>query len=168
MKRIYLLLIMAVMTMAMSAQSIIGNWQSEDIDDGSAKGFITMDFSSNFLKITFDMTTSDADMGSIHFAVSVNGSYTINDNNIIFAVDKNSIDFRIIETNFSEAIRQAMALDPSIGQQIENMLKTAVTDEKDGLTSVFDKNESMTVTELTDNTMQIVSGSETYNMHRLK
>lgn len=167
MRKLSFILLMVIAAMTASAQSLVGNWKADINDNEVQNGCMFMDFSkNNMLKITFDMTMSSPEVGSIRFALSIKGPYSLDENKISFKAYKSSVDFQILERHFTPDLQAALSMDPSIGKMIDDEMRKVILDEKEGLGSVFNDVENMTIIELTDKTLKVQSGQETYNMQR--
>ena len=171
MRKLSFILLMVIAAMTASAQSLVGNWKADINDNEVQNGCMFMDFSkNNMLKITFDMTMSSPEVGSIRFALSIKGPYSLDENKISFKAYKSSVDFQILERHFTPDLQAALSMDPSIGITlflwISREMRKVILDEKEGLGSVFNDVENMTIIELTDKTLKVQSGLETYNMQR--
>ena len=113
--------------MGMSAQSIVGTWADEPEKDESGQ---TEQVILNIGQKTFEMNilvdSSDEETGTVIVSVSLPGTYTCKDSQLVVALDTEHADAKIEKMEFTKEIQAVFDEMPEMKTMIDNKMAEMV------------------------------------------
>ena len=150
-KKILLLMVALMAVMGMSAQSIVGTWADEPEKDESGQ---TEQIILNIGKKTFEMVIlvddSDEQTGTVIVSVSLPGTYTCKDNQLIVALDTEHADAKIEKMEFTKEIQAVFDEMPEMKTMIDNKMAEMVTGLGKSLKEEYGNSITFDIIEQTD------------------
>ncbi len=165
MKKIILLSMMLVATISMSAQSIVGKWNTKDND---SKMDITFNFKANGnMEMEISIQEFDKEVGTINIAMIFGGTYTKTNTTLSLRLDKDNVKINIPYIDWSDEIKAMIKENPEAESYIMSEVTKAMEESKSEMTSDFDDVEEMTIVSLSQNTLELKSGDDIQTFKRV-
>ena len=150
-KRILLLMVALMTVMGISAQSIVGTWADEPEKDESGQ---TEQVILNIGQKTFEMNilvdSSDEETGTVIVSVSLPGTYTCKDSQLVVALDTEHADAKIEKMEFTKEIQAVFDEMPEMKTMIDNKMAEMVTGLGKSLKEEYGNSITFDIIEQTD------------------
>ena len=150
-KRILLLMVALMALTGMSAQSIVGTWADEPEKDESGQ---TEQVILNIGQKTFEMNilvdSSDEETGTVIVSVSLPGTYTCKDSQLVVALDTEHADAKIEKMEFTKEIQAVFDEMPEMKTMIDNKMAEMVNGLGASLKQQYGSSITFDIIELTD------------------
>ena len=150
-KRILLLMVALMAVTGMSAQSIVGTWADEPEKDESGQ---TEQVILNIGQKTFEMNilvdSSDEETGTVIVSVSLPGTYTCKDSQLVVALDTEHADAKIEKMEFTKEIQAVFDEMPEMKTMIDNKMAEMVNGLGASLKQQYGNSITFEIIELTD------------------
>lgn len=135
----------------MSAQSIVGTWADEPEKDESGQ---TEQVILNIGQKTFEMNilvdSSDEETGTVIVSVSLPGTYTCKDSQLVVALDTEHADAKIEKMEFTKEIQAVFDEMPEMKTMIDNKMAEMVNGLGASLKQQYGNSITFEIIELTD------------------
>lgn len=137
--------------MGISAQSIVGTWADEPEKDESGQ---TEQVILNIGQKTFEMNilvdSSDEETGTVIVSVSLPGTYTCKDSQLVVALDTEHADAKIEKMEFTKEIQAVFDEMPEMKTMIDNKMAEMVNGLGASLKQQYGNSITFEIIELTD------------------
>ena len=158
-KKMMLSLLFFFLTLCASAQSLIGEWVSEMQQDGAKLTFeLTVKDKKN-LSITVRTSLYEEDSMDMSFHLTVNGSYTVNDDILRIDFDRENAATKIDKIEFFGEAAQIAKNNPETADFVKKMMESQIDNSKDDLLKELPADGEMKIVKLTDTNL-LLDGSD--------
>ena len=167
-KKIWIICLMAFLSISASAQSLIGKWISDVEKDNDG----TMVFIFNFkdktnLEISVECEVSDEDM-VMSFGFTVPGTYKLNGDELNLSLNGKDAKIEIKKLDFKGELAESIKNNSEMKEAMEKLIMAGIEDQKDGLVDKTSMDGDLKISELTDTTLKISDGDDVTVFKRAK
>lgn len=163
--------LMLFAAMSIQAQSLIGTWKTGTTidDDGDATTWIFIFKSNNEFTLKMTMSTSDEEVGTIEFGLTMPGTYKRSGDVISLTVDPNKSQGKIEKMNFTGEMAALVNESAEMKKTVMDMLQKQVdTELKKNFADQLPFDGDLTITKLTSTTLELLSDDEMLKFTRVK
>ena len=171
MKKIVLFTLILFVAMSIQAQSLIGNWKTKatiDENGDAITWFFTFKNNNEFVMKMY-METTDKEVGTIGFGLTLRGTYKRNGNTVNVTVDPKKSKGKLEKTNFTGEMADLVNESPEMKKTVTDMLQKQVNkDLTEKFANVMPLDGDLTINKLTSTYLELQSDDELMKCTRVK
>jgi len=165
MKKLFLLLAMAYMSLSMSAQSLIGTWKTDDTQMESSTIAMLLVFKDQKEADYVFTYLQKADFGKFRYTISIPGIYEKKGDFLSLDLQKDLATAKLSEVEFTEEIKVLENKAPGTLKKLTDMLETGANQVKDSiLKGIGSQEDDAKILTFTDTVLELQTsqGNMTY------
>lgn len=155
MKRVFLVSMMLLAVLGISAQGIVGKWKSETIKQDGMDCNVIFNFAEGTtcdVLMYVSLVKDDINM-SAH--ITVPGTYTFSGNQLTMHMQKDKVGFELDDLTFSGKAAEKLKENPQMEGMIRNIMVQALESNKDKMVESIPFDSSTTKLNLEENKLEI-------------
>ncbi len=160
MKKTLFFFVLLLSAMSMSAQSLIGTWSTNLIEDGQRIPCNLTFANEKDLKMKLFLDFSDPDLGNMTFVVNWNGTYTKKSEQLNLNLNPATADVSLEKTKLKDEVKAAINSDPEMKKEFNQMVKQVIQETKKEVIGEGVLDDTMTIKSLTDKTLVLYSAED--------
>ena len=150
--------------MGLSAQDIVGKWQSQPVsEEENQKMVVEMTFGANkTLQMSVNVSMSDPESMEMAFHFTIDGTYSnIENNTIPFKLNGDNAVITLDKLDFKGEMAEQMKENQELANGIKKMMQDQINASKEEMTKEVPSEGFFTISEYTGDTMKLnMSGDD--------
>ena len=176
MRKLMFLCLFMMANLCLSAQSLIGQWISEEIQQKETeemKAVFTLDIpDSKSLNLTATCIMEEPTTMRLTFELSFKGTYTKTGNELSFNLDPKEAQIGIKNIEYLGEAAEKIKEQPELEEALKTLFNTAIEGEKDKMIEEIPLNTTFIIETLTDKQLRLKDkddeGKEVLDFKRVK
>lgn len=169
-KRMLFFALLLMAAVGVQAQSLTGTWKTapETDEDGDTSTWIFAFKQNSQFTLGMTMSTSDPEVGTFEFSLTMPGTYKRDGNTLTLNVDPKKSEGKISKMEFSSEMEELFKDNPELKKTIMDMMQKQVDQElKKSFQEELPFDGDLTIQKLTSTTLELTDDDDVIKFTRV-